>query len=102
MFRAYHGTNASFANFDPAMMGSLEDRSSNGRLGVWVAYDHCLAAKFGDTLLDLDIRIVPERARDLHIDELLKMHRQASRAKHDIEKTKCCQPLPAMARAGTR
>jgi hypothetical protein len=74
----YHGTDARFESFSEAMLGSKEDFSANGALGVWLYLSEDLARAHGARTL----RIEADAPRRLRIG-ISEMHRDHMRAGGD-------------------
>lgn len=74
----FHGTDRRFDAFSNEALGSREDRSENGYLGVWCATELELASRFGEIVLTVEVAVKQMYA--VPIDIVSKWNQKAQQA----------------------
>jgi len=76
----WHGTQGDFDSFDETYFGSDENRSPNGRLGVWIFLREGLATGIGARVLEVEVDVTEERILRVPNARMLRDHHEANRS----------------------
>jgi hypothetical protein len=75
----FHGTASAFSSFSEDMLGSAEDRSANGALGVWLFKERDYADRYAVGTKGRTLRVTSSTTKAVTIDvgQMRRDHRSA-------------------------